>query len=160
MAQQPRHARAPLFDRLVDLRPDLDREVPPARTVTRSGLRESVRRELERLINTRSPLAASDFGAPDRPPLTVVDYGMPELVSFSPANGDDRQRLARLITAAVNAFEPRLVDVRVHIDESATVGWGLEAHIDADLLFDGVAEPLSFPVVLRDGQGEVRVRER
>ena len=53
----------PLFDRLVD-RPDLTSDEEKAtRVLDREGVLESVRKELENLLNTRAPVEATKLGA-------------------------------------------------------------------------------------------------
>src|ERR1700760_882719 len=96
------HAPAPLFDRLVDRAPEVPAEPRPLRTLDPRGLRESVRRELERKLNTRSPLPADDLAG--REDLTVLEYGIPDLSAFSAANEDDQRLLTALVARAVAAF--------------------------------------------------------
>ena len=63
-----------LFDRLT---------APECRTT----LADSIGRELERLFNTRVPVAA---GRLERRPATVMDYGIPDLSLFPAADADAR----------------------------------------------------------------------
>src|SRR3954452_16317171 len=94
------NVRTPLFDRLTG----------EERTLDRQGLRDSVRRELELLFNTRSSFPSRRLpGAP----LTVIDYGIPPLADFSARSTDDQNRLAAALRDAIAAFEPRLASVRV-----------------------------------------------
>lgn len=136
--------RAPLFDRLIDRFPDSRRETRPLRTLDRAGLRASIRRELERLFNTRSALPAEALRTRER---TVVEYGLPDLGVLSPGRHADRVRLAAILREAVQAYEPRLADVRVTVgqpSEAPGERGALRARIDAVLLIDGVPEPVSF----------------
>ncbi len=145
-------AATPLFDRLVDSETWSHHEVPPRRTLDRDGLRESVRRDLERLLNTRSPLPADQLAQHQR---TVIDYGIPALPGFAPPNPDDRLRLAAVVEAAVAAFEPRLHRLRVTVEETAEHR-ALAVRIDADLVLGTVTEPVTFPVLIRAQAAEVR----
>lgn len=143
--------RAPLFDRLIDLDPGVRREPRPLRTLDRRGLRESVRRELERLLNTRSPLPADRLQGRDR---TVVEYGVPDLAVLAPGRHQDRQRLANMLREAVEAYEPRLAQVRVTVDEPSPEparGHALCARIEGVLVVDEVPESISFGFTLDDG---------
>jgi type VI secretion system lysozyme-like protein len=146
--------RTPLFDRLVDRAPRLRHEVRPARTLDRRGLRESVRRELERLLNTRCPIPAHRLV--DRP-RSVLDYGLPELSGFSAQRFEDRERLAELIRRAVEAFEPRLAEVRVRLEPAPGDVFSLAGHIEAVLLGDSVPEPVSFHTAVETRSGKVEV---
>lgn len=146
--------RTPLFDRLVDRAPKLRHEVRPARTLDRRGLRESVRRELERLLNTRCPFPAHRLA--DRP-RSVIDYGLPELTGFSAHSFDDRERLAELIRQAIAAFEPRLAGVRVRLEPVPGDALSLAGHIEAVFQGDSVTEPVSFHTAVETRSGKVVV---
>lgn len=142
--------RAPLFDRLVGRIPRSEWQARASRTLSREELTESVRRELLRLFNTRCPLPADRFG--DRP-HTVLEYGIPDLSDFAPANPDDRARLGRALVTAIEAYEPRLDQVHVVVDIPRE-DRKLSARIEGVLMIDSVAEPVSFPTLLSDGEGD------
>lgn len=148
------NVRTPLFDRLVDRDPGLRRELRPLRTLDRRGLRESVRRELERLFNTRCPVPAHRLAGR---PRTVLDYGIPDLSGFSPRSHEDRERLAAILRRAVEAYEPRLADVRVQLEADPHDELALAGRIQAVLVVGSVPEPVSFLTVLQLKEGEVEV---
>jgi len=150
------HVRAPLFDRLTDLDPGSTAEPRPFRTLSRRGLRESVRRELERLLNTRSSLPVDQLEK--REELTVLEYGMPDLSAFSAADPEDQRRLAAVVTRAVTAFEPRLREVRAVFERLEDAGREASLRIEAVLTVDEVSEPIAFPTLLSVKGGEVLVR--
>lgn len=100
-------AHAPLFERLVDDDP-LRRE--PFRVLNRAGLTASVRRELQRLLETRCPVGDDEVLAQQR---TVFDYGTPDLSTVNLGNPLEVEQLRRRVEKAVAAYEPRLLDVRV-----------------------------------------------
>lgn len=150
-------ARALLFDRLVDLDPGVPEEPRPLRTLNRQELRASVRREVEWLLNTRSPIPAHLLEAWER---TVIDYGIPDLAEFSAHRGDDQKRLARLLTQTISAFEPRLRRVRVAVEPLMDTHRGWLVRLDAFLVVESVTEPVSFPVVIKDGSVEPDDRSR
>ena len=139
--------RALLFDRLVDLDPRSTTEPRPLRTLTRRELRESVRREVERLLNTRSPTPAHLLEDRER---TVIDYGVPDLAEFAAQRAEDHQRLTSLFARAIAAFEPRLRRVRVRVEGLVEMRRALVVRIDALLVIESVTEPVSFSVVVRD----------
>lgn len=154
MADEEVTVAAPLFDRLVDLEPRSRREARPFRALDRRGLRESVRRELERLLNTRSSLPASRLAERE---LTVIDYGVPDFVDQTPKNPTDRARIAKILERTIAAFEPRLREVRVEIGDLRDEKQALWVKVDALLVVDEVREPISFPAVIRRGAGESEV---
>lgn len=146
--------RAPLFDRLVDRDPRQQRELRPQRTLGRAGLRESVRQELVRLLNTRCPIPAHRLGGRER---SVVDYGVPDFSGLSARSYEDRGRLAETLRQAVVAFEPRLAEVRVRLEPVPGDDLTLAGRIEALLRTGAVPEPVSFMTVLQIKEGEVAV---
>jgi type VI secretion system protein ImpF len=148
--QQKIEVRTPLFDRLVDRDPTLRRELRPMRTLERGGLKESVRREMELLLNTRTSLPASRLSLRDR---SVIDYGIPDCSMFSPRSFEDRARLAEIIRRAIAAYEPRLAGVRVAVDVAAGDELAMAVRIEAMLITGSVPEPVSFDTVLQTGEG-------
>jgi len=154
MEKREINVRRPLFDRLVDSEPRVDREVRPMRTLDRDGLKQSVRRELELLFNTRGSSPAQ------RPPdseRTVIDYGIPDLSEFSASNPDDRTRLADELRRAALIYEPRLFDVQVRVVPAIGREASLSASIEAVVLIEGVPEAVSFDVVMNVREGRVNV---
>jgi len=149
---QETNVRSPLFDRLVDSN-RYEHEARPLRTLARAGLRQSVRRELELLFNTRSPAPAHRLTSE----RTVIDYGIPDFGTFSPRNPDDRNRLADVLRRAATAYEPRLSDIRVHVVPIEGDAMQLAARIEATLLVDGVREPVSFEAGMDLREGRVTV---
>lgn len=155
-------ARRPLFDRLVDEAPwqRHDQSTGPEgrrtvhRALDREGLRESVRRELERLFGTRSQLLARQLEDPERE-RTVLDYGLPDLGSFAAANPEDRQRLATILRSTVAVYEPRLDEVEVRVDPIPDRPRAVRILVGGELLVDRVPEPVWFPVLLEGGRARV-----
>lgn len=135
-------ARAPLFDRLRSTKSAT--EPQPLTMLNRRELQESIRRELGGLLNVRSPLSADRYTTQ---PLTVLDYGIPDLAALSPHNSDDAKRLSRFVTRAIAAFEPRLKQVETTVtplDGQA----GLLLTCKAELADDPHAEPIYLTVVI------------
>jgi len=154
MATQKIEVRMPLFDRLVDRDPRLRHELRPMRTLDRRGLRESVRRELEQLLNTRCPFPAHRLPTSER---TVIDYGLPDFSTFSARSFDDRQRLAQVLASTIAVFEPRLIDVRVELEQVPGDDLSLRGIIEARMLTDHLPEPVSFETSLELKEGKVEV---
>lgn len=74
----------------------------------------SVIREVTLLLNTRSPLSASDCAV--LPRRTVLEYGLTDFLHLSPVSMDDAKQLARFIREAIVAYEPRLQVDSIVID--------------------------------------------
>ncbi|HYY97116.1 MAG TPA: type VI secretion system baseplate subunit TssE, partial [Pyrinomonadaceae bacterium] len=119
-----------------------------------ASLKESVRRELARLLNTRSTA-----GLDARGEMSVLDYGVPDFTALSALSGDDRLKLSAAVAQSIAAFEPRLRDVRVTAEGLRSNDRALILRLDAMLVVGEHSEPVSFPLLVRVGSGEVLVSE-
>ena len=149
--------RALLFERLAGGDPLAAREgARPFRVHEAAALKESVRRELVRLLNTRSSSAldARGVGVGE---MSVLDYGVPDFSALSALSGDDRARLSAAVARAVAAFEPRLRDVRVLAEGLRSNDRALILRLDAMLVVGEHSEPVSFPLLVRAAAGGVEV---
>jgi type VI secretion system lysozyme-like protein len=142
---EPGHRRRlqlPLFERLVPSECGEPRGVPFHREVGIAEAIESVRRELMRLWNTRTrpDSELGDF------PLTTIDYGLPDFASASPQGATDRARLVASIVRRIEAFEPRLRNVRLTLHPNPRTQSGLVGTIEADIVVGYVADRVSFEI--------------
>ncbi len=144
MRQTPTDVRAPLLDRLVDEDPRRASETVPKRALTRRQYRDCVRRDLVWLLNTRTTTPSRFAGGEE---LTVLDYGIPDFGDLFTANRRDWSRLARSIERALRAFEPRLADPAVEVEEQAGDIRRLAVVITATLIAEKDREPFAFPLV-------------
>lgn len=151
-----RGGRALLFERLADSDPQAgEEEARPFRVHDVQALKVSVGRELGRMLNTRRHGRRGEGGDE----MTVLDYGVPDFSSLSAASGEDQRRLAETVAAAVAAFEPRLRDVRVRVERLRQEDHALLLRVEARLAVGTLAEPVSFPVLVRAKSGEALLDE-
>ena len=148
-------ARALLFDRLVDV-PDWEERERPLRVLNSEQLKASVRRELERLLNTRCSIPLHQLAEEER---SVVNYGIPDFSSLSPHNADDHALIASIVGQTITAFEPRLRQVRVDVGTRFTAESALCLNISAELVVGMFAEPVSFPVTLNSKSGTAELHD-
>ncbi|KLU24052.1 type VI secretion system lysozyme [Caballeronia mineralivorans PML1(12)] len=136
----------PLFERLV--------ENADASMLGEDALRQSVARELSRLLNARSRLAMEAFLQSEG---TVIDYGVPDFSERSLRSGPDRDAIADAIRHAIKLFEPRLVNVTVEFAFPP----GREQHailaIDGDMRQGKSVEHVFFELAT-SGSGTVETR--
>lgn len=146
-------ARALLFERLFDDEPHVPAEPRPLRHYDEAGLRESIQRELERLLNTRRG------PKPPHPAArgTVLAYGVPDRVVESASGVRDQERLVRDIEGAVQAFEPRLEEVVVTVAEVDPLAGSITVAIEGAVRLGRQRVSVHFPVVIGgaddDGEG-------
>lgn len=137
-----------VLDRLVDDSPDLAIDPPVSLADQIREMRETIRRDIEALLNTRRcPLSPpSDLkelaGA-------LVNYGVDGMISANLATDVAKARLARAIEKRIGAFETRLANIRVTILKSRSITErALRLRIEASFrLIDGMP-PISFESVI------------
>ena len=101
----------PLFDRFESSRPaDL----------------QSLARDIADILGARR--------ATPGPAPGILGWGLPGIAGLSPASEDHRQRMASVIAAAINRFEPRLAGVRVAPESG---GGDFSFTVSANLVLEG-----------------------
>ena len=141
-------APAPLFERLTDLDPAADAEAQPLRVLSPAALRESVSRELDRLLNTRAAVATDVLARRAR---STIDYGIPDLSLYGMRNFDAETSLAEAVRQAIEVYEPRLAEPRVRIERAARENGALIIHVEGGLRLGSMIEPISFAVSVQGG---------
>jgi type VI secretion system protein ImpF len=136
------------LDRLIDLEPENRMENPLSRSQSVRLLKNAVRRDLEWLLNSRRIAEPPDEGLKELN-RSVYVYGLPDLSTLAMAATADRNRLVRQILSCINLFEPRLMNVRLVMVETADAGKkDVRLRIEAMLRMDPVPEPVSFDTVI------------
>jgi type VI secretion system protein ImpF len=146
-----------VLDRLIDLEPRNSKEVPPTRGQSVRQLKESVRRDLEWLLNTRLVAIPPDERLRHVNRSGYV-YGLPDFSAYSLSNPDDQNKLMRHLQIAIKNFEPRLAKVRVvPLEVSGANTRTLRFRIEALLLMDPAPEHIFFDTLLQLSSGEYEV---
>ena len=137
-----------VLDRLLDDRPEEKREAPASRQTNLRLLKQSVKRDLEWLLNTRND--------PDGLPEELVElnrslacFGLPDFTSWNVRGGKDQETLRLTIEEAVAKFEPRLEGVIVTLETMSDVDRSIRFRIDARLRVEPAPEPVTFDSVLQ-----------
>ena len=132
----------PLFDRIAGFaEASFD-----GRLMDSGGLRLSLQRDLSRLMNVRNGMSIEAFLAAEG---SVLDYGLPDLLSLSPKSATDLKTLAQVVRHGIALYEPRLSHVevtanpdrvrhgaaRVTLAAAVSIGEQL-CRVDFDLLLD------------------------
>ncbi|KAA6461938.1 type VI secretion system baseplate subunit TssE [Acidobacteria bacterium AB60] len=146
-----------VLDRLIDAEPDNRLENPLSRAQSVRLLKNSVRRDLEWLLNTRRIADVPDEGLKEVNRSAYL-YGLPDLSAISVGSSSDRNRLVRQLVTAINLFEPRLANVRVILVEAPDSGKkDMRMRIEAMLRMDPVPEPITFDTVIELKSGNCQV---
>ncbi|HEX4135057.1 MAG TPA: type VI secretion system baseplate subunit TssE [Bryobacteraceae bacterium] len=149
-----RRAPVPLFDRLTASSDPSREAVEPLRSLTPHLAFESVRAELQRLLNTRTRPGWSP--APGQV-LTATEYGMPDFAHLSAADVVERDSFAGLIGRIIEAFEPRLKQVRVILVADPANQRALLGAIQGRIRIGIIDQPVSFPLELHTRSGDATV---
>lgn len=144
-----------LLDRLIEPRGGEGNEVG-ARGQTVRELEESVRRDLQELLNSRRS-AVDGFPEESELSRSLLNYGLPELTGFDPTVPDQRRTLQSIIEQAIRSFEPRLDRVHVTAMTADSSGRGLRMSVEALLKVSPSPVPVAFDTVIKPGSEEWQV---
>lgn len=129
---------------------------PTTRSNSLRQYRDSIKRDLEWLLNTRQPpVPGIDRFARAR--KSVIHYGLIDTSSISLASSIDQQRLQHAVAACIEQFEPRLFDVRIVIGSDGQERRQMRFHVEAQMLLDPTPEPIAFDTMLDLTSGEYTV---
>ncbi|MBF0225362.1 MAG: type VI secretion system baseplate subunit TssE [Desulfobacterales bacterium] len=148
--------RASLIDRLIDLEPKSNSEVRPLRALDIDALKASIARDIEWVLNTRTPLYDEEF---DKRELTVIDYGIPDFGTYFTYNYDDRRRIIKRVEKAIYAFEPRLKNLDISVKSDSLDEKAMLLYINADIVIENIREPISFITITRNQTTKVKIHE-
>lgn len=123
-------------------------EWPTTQTASLRFLKESIRRDLEELLNTRRPLARElENYASAR--SSVLNYGLDDLSGIAPLSQGNVQELQQAVHRCIAEYEPRLHDVTVSAGNgNDLLRREIRLHIEATLPVHPSAEIVSFDTML------------
>ncbi len=147
-----------VLDRLIDYDPRNTTEAPKARFGGLAELKQSVRRDLEWLLNSRMPLGHIDEKL-EEVPQSLATFGLPDFTGKGAKNADEQEGMIKAIERAITNFEPRFRDVVVTLEPVSNVDKQLVFRIAANLDLDPTPEPIVFDTTLEFGSGEITVIE-
>jgi len=146
-----------LMERLIDQDPKNATENPMTRAQSLRLLKNSLRRDLEWLLNSRqNPEAVGpEYRELER---SLFNYGLPDATTMSWTSVADRQKLSRLIQVTLARFEPRISRLKVIPLESAGAARHvLRFQIEGLLDMDPAPEHISFDTVLQLASGDYQI---
>lgn len=138
-----------LVDRLIDDDPGKPDPPSKSRGQTLRDLRESVRRNLEDLLNTRQRCLPLPAGL-EQIPRSLVNYGIPDFTGIDLANPARREEFRAAVEMAIRNFEPRFITVTVVLRDDKADGADrlIRFRIDAFMYADPAPEPVAFDSLL------------
>ncbi|KQZ45099.1 type VI secretion system baseplate subunit TssE [Duganella sp. Root1480D1] len=119
-----------------------------ARFLSQEQLKESVARDLEALLNTRSALPQQLLQAYPECARSILNFGLADFAGLSHSNSEDRLRICSSIRLAVERHEPRLCNVQVTLAQRAGAVNRIDIVIVGMLRAHGANEVVSFSAAL------------
>jgi type VI secretion system protein ImpF len=149
-----------VLDRLIDDAPDQPRDPARHRGQHLAMLRDAVRRDLEALLNTPRRCLSPPPGLKELD-QSLVEYGIPDLLSANAGAGGAREALRAGIEQTIRRFEPRFKAVTVTLIDSADrTDRTLRLRIDVLMHVEPAPEPMSFDSYLNPASHHFSVEGR
>lgn len=148
----------PLFDRLLQ-GDNIETDINAERAMR--AARESVRRDLEILLNTRPCHLAIPAGL-DELHSSLIGYGLPELPTQQMGSPSQQETFRQRLEAIIRRFEPRLRELSVEIVEpeqalaDRTLRFRIQAvlHVAASteiVVYDTFVDPVAAAIAFAHG---------
>jgi type VI secretion system protein ImpF len=131
-----------LFDRL-----DADDDDVPARK--RDEWKESITRDLEALLNTRSALLPETLTGYPAVGGSVVNYGLIDFAGMCMTSDTDQKRICTAVRQAIERHEPRLDKVTATLQPRKGAINRVDFVITAELKNTPAADPMHFNAVFQ-----------
>jgi type VI secretion system protein ImpF len=118
---------------------------------------ESVREDLDELLNTRSSHQVLETQYPEVT-RSIVTYGLPDITALSGTTSSKHESIGRLIETIILQHEPRLRNVRATMVMPGALDMRVVYHIDAELRVDPFP-PVDFDTEVELITGHAKIRE-
>lgn len=144
--------RASILDRLLDDEPQTSADTDSNKYHKLKNLRNSVRRDLENLLNTsfRIMEPAEEYTELEK---SLLNYGLPDLATVNMQDIEKKQQFTENLELILKEYEPRFKTVKISFIENAdklerTLRFRIDATLYADpypevIIFDSVLEPVT-----------------
>ena len=137
-----------LFDRL-----DADDDTAHGRlrvpTNRSDAWKESITRDLEALLNTRSALLSDTLAEYPEVSGSIVNYGLIDFAGMCMTSDTDQLRICTAVRLAIERHEPRLHKVTATLQRRKGAINRVDFVITAELKSASVAEPMQFNAVFQ-----------
>ena len=148
---------ASLLDRLLDDRPQEDRESGGERLQNLRQMKESVARDLQALLNTTHTSIVSK--AFPETLNSIATFGLPDLTLINYHSHNDQEAVRRSLEEAIQRFEPRFSRVYVMLELGKEGGRTLRFKVETILHVPPIIEPVVFDAALELDKQQYEVLE-
>jgi type VI secretion system protein ImpF len=137
-----------LLDRLIDLQPEAQKEVPSNSWEQMREFKAGLCRDLTALLNTRR--ANKDFDVVYAEATnSLLTFGITDFTAYNLKSETDQDQVRRSIERAIRQFEPRLTQVEVSVGKPDPLRPVLQFQIAALMRIEPAAEPVVFDATLQ-----------
>jgi type VI secretion system protein ImpF len=153
--------KMPVLDCLLDDSPESTSESAQSANMLLDTLKESVRRDLESVFNTRQCCISPPAELPTLS-ASLLNYGLPDLATINLESSAAVQDFCSQVEATIANFEPRIKSVKVHSSQGLDANdkcfrFRVEAVLHASpshetIIFDSSLDPVSQSVMLRESE--------
>lgn len=151
--------RPSILDRLLDDEPHIQIEADKNRHQHLRELRNSVKRDLENLLNTRYRMMAPPEEY-EQLEISLLNYGLPDLATVNIADIAKKKEFTKNLEQILRDYEPRFKSVKVNtVDNKDNTDRTLRFRIDATLYADPAPEIVVFDSILDPVSRTVNVEE-
>jgi len=151
--------RASILDRLIDNDPSslIDHDTNKYHKL--KNLRNSVRRDLESLLNTRFRIMEPSEEYTELE-SSLLNYGLPDLATINMSDIDKKQQFIQTFESILREYEPRFKSLTIsYLDNSESLERTLRFRIDATLYADPYPEVIIFDSILDPVTRSINVKE-
>jgi type VI secretion system protein ImpF len=141
-----------LIDRLTDRE-----QWPETRAASIAMYRDSLKRDVEWLLNTRQPVMPELESYPEVA-ASVFNFGLPDLHSFDGSAGKEENALTVALEKCIRTFEPRINQPRVYLSRTDLLSRSLRFHVEGQIVYENMEEEIKFDTVLELISGEYEVK--
>ena len=154
-----KNLRPSILDRLFDNDPKSRVEAEKDKHQQLKDLRNSVRRDLENLLNTRFRMVEPDSAYKELE-YSLLNYGLPDLATVNINDFNKKKEFTRQLENMFRKYEPRFKTVSVNfIDHKDSADRTLRFRVNATLYADPAPEVVVFDSILEPVSRSVNVEE-
>jgi type VI secretion system protein ImpF len=122
---------------------------PGARFLSQEQVKDSLARDLEVLLNTRTALPQYLLQGYPECAASILNFGLADFAGLSQSGSEDRARICSSVRQAVERHEPRLRNVEVSLAETPGTVNRIDIVISGMLWAHGANEAVSFSAALQ-----------
>ena len=137
----------------MDHEPGISHEPVQYRLVSIGAIKASVKRDLEKLLNTRRQILIPPVEYKEVNSSLFV-YGLQDFTSKNPKSPSVKLKLRQDVEKAVSRFEPRLKNVTVYLETPTQNERNLRFRITGLLVIEPIKEPVTFDTYYDVNRGE------